>query len=276
MVDMQTPVADEPGPDITVYEGDTSPEGYEVYALTNMDGDWNYIGSGTGTFNFDLATAGISGAQYFVILDDDNGTANVNDAGFDFDAIANIHAPIPDTLAHLSGKVFDSNTGLPLNGVQIILADTTIVTDTAGFYSINPIRGSYSICASIQNYNTECDTLLLAPGEAFTHDFYLDFNVGLPKPNHTASFAARPNPFSNRLNIHFNNKTEGRVKIYLSPLAGGGSITLTDKVFPAGEVQFTTVPAEFSGYKLSPGIYILSIETSTYKQVSKVIKVSEL
>jgi hypothetical protein len=274
MVDMQNPVIDEPGPDITVYEGDTSPEGFEVYALTTMDGDWNLLGPGTGTSGFDLAAAGVQAAQFFVVKDDNNGTANVNDAGFDFDAIANNHAPIPDTLAHLSGKVFDAATGLPLPGVLISFVDTTMLTDSAGFYSLNIIRGLHEICASVDEYNTDCDTLLMVAGGELINDFYLDFNVGLPIPKAEIIFAASPNPFTEKLFIDFVNTIYGRVRIYLTPVTGAKSILLEDKYYPAGEFRFAATPSEIAGYSLSLGIYVLSVETSTSKQICKVIKVS--
>ncbi len=272
IIDMQTPVLDLPGNDITVYEGDNSPEGYAMYALTDMDGYWNYIGSGTGTCSFDLATAGIAGAQFFAVLDDNSGTANVNDAGFDLDAIENLHAPIPDTLAHLSGKVFDSNTGLPLTGALVTLADTTLVTDTAGYYSASPLRGASVICASQTDYNTRCDTVQLLPGMASTHNFYLNFNVGLPLTEASATPLAMPNPFTDHLNIRFVNQLAGRVVIKLTTLSGSHSILLTDAVYPAGANSINAHPAELSGKRLAPGVYILSIETGNSKQVCKIIK----
>lgn len=273
MVDMQNPVLDEAGTDITVYEGDSGAERFDVYALANMDGEWNFIGSGLGTTNFDLSAAGIPEAQYFVIQDDDDGTANVNDAGFDFDAIANRHAPVPDTLAHLSGKVFDFFSGLPMAGATISIADTILVTDTAGFYSIEPLRGSYIACAGVANYNTNCDTLQLAPGINSTHDFYLDFNAAIPKPVPALSLSATPNPFTDKLGIQFKNETAGRVRIMLTPLAGSYGILLADKVFPEGDQNLITLPDNAAGYNLSPGIYLLSIETISYRQVSIVIKI---
>ena len=273
-VDMQNPVQDEPGPDIRVYEGDASPEGYAVYALTTMDGYWNYIGSGVGTSDFDLTTAGIPEAQFIVILDDNDGTANVNDAGFDLDAIGNIHAPIPDTLAHLSGKVFDSNSGLALEGVVITLSDTTLLTDTAGYYSYSPLRGGYSICAALQDYNTECDTVQLAAGAATTHDFYLNYNVGMPKILPAGNFSVMPNPFTDRLNIQFAIEKAGRVKIYLSPVSGSGNIILTDEVYTAGLHAIAVSPVSLAGGILSPGMYILSMESAAMKQKCKLIKIS--
>jgi hypothetical protein len=272
-VDMQTSVLDGQGTDVTVYEGDGTPEGYAVYALESIDGYWNYIGSGIGTSSFDIATAGIPSAQFFVLLDDNNGTANVNDAGFDFDAIENLHPAIPDTLAHLSGKVFDALSGLPLIGAIITFSDTTLVSDTAGYYSVDLVRGTYVTCAAILDHNMRCDTIELAPGLQSTHDFYLDYNVGLAKIAEKEAFTARPNPFSDELEIRFRNENAGRVQVKLTQLTGE-SIVISDESYPVGECTVNFRPAD-KGLNLTSGMYLLSIETASGMQFRKVIKISK-
>jgi len=274
MVDMQTQVTDEPGPDITVFEGDNSPEGYAMYALEDIDGYWNYIGSGVGTTSFDLATAGIPEARFFVVVDDNTGSANINDAGFDFDAIENIHAPIPDTLAHLAGKVFDAVSGLPLTAATLMLADTVLVTDTAGNFEIDLVRGQYITCAGMLNYNTNCDTLQLAAGIKTIHDFYLGYNVALPETSKKTFFSGFPNPFTDELDIRFLNEATGKVKVTLTPLSGGRSIVLANAQFSAGECVVNCRPDDIAGHSLSPGIYVIGIETGFRSQYFKVIKIS--
>jgi hypothetical protein len=274
MVDMQFPVSDQPGPDITVYEGDASPEGYAVYALTSMDGYWNYIGSGIGTSNFDLATGEILGAQFFLLLDDNNGTANVNDAGFDFDAIANIHAPIPDTLAHLSGKVFDKVSNLPLAGAILTFADSTVTTDTAGFYSIDYRRGQNTLCASFGYYLTDCDTLQLAAGVATTYNFYLDYNVGTKKDEPNKPVSVYPNPFNERLGLGFSTHKTENIKIYLSPVSGGKDIFLGENQYTEGHHTLTLYPDQICGFYLSPGVYLLTLESGEKKERILVVKIS--
>ncbi len=275
MVDMQFPVLDEPGPDITVYEGDTSPEGYAVYALTTMDGYWNYIGSGIGTSDFDLATGEVTGAQYFLLLDDNNGTANVNDAGFDLDAIANIHAPKPDTIAHLSGKVFDKVTGLPLAGALIAFADSSMTTDTVGFYTIDYVRGENIMCASFGYYITDCDTLQLAAGVQTMHDFYLDFNVGIKKQPSEKGLTISPNPFIERLDIGFTTKLNGSVKIYLTPVSGFCDILLSENYYTAGKHTLSIYPEQESNTHISPGAYVLTVESIGKREKSLLIKLSD-
>ncbi|MBN2016763.1 MAG: T9SS type A sorting domain-containing protein [Candidatus Cloacimonetes bacterium] len=88
IIDMQYPIVDGPYNDFTVYEGDASPEGYDCYVANSIDGPFCIVGSGIGTTEFDLGDSDISEAQFIKIVDDGDGTATANDAGFDLDAIS--------------------------------------------------------------------------------------------------------------------------------------------------------------------------------------------
>ncbi len=94
-VDMGTPIFDKSGMDFTVYEGDNTAEGYNVYASTSIDGPYHLVGEGTGTTTFNLGTAGLVSARYLEIRDDGMGAGSGNNAGFDLDAIAVINPPVP-------------------------------------------------------------------------------------------------------------------------------------------------------------------------------------
>lgn len=87
IVDLQYPAVDISGNEIKVVEGDASAEGYTCYAGQTMDGPWKLIGTGKGTTDFDLSQSGFQNAQFIKIVDDNDGTANANDAGFELDAI---------------------------------------------------------------------------------------------------------------------------------------------------------------------------------------------
>ncbi|NQV18676.1 MAG: carboxypeptidase regulatory-like domain-containing protein [Armatimonadetes bacterium] len=90
VLDMQFPVIDGPGNDVKIYEGDTSPEGYDCYASETIDGPWQSLGAGNGTTEFDLAIGGLIDAQFIKIVDDGDGSQTAPDAGFDLDAIESI------------------------------------------------------------------------------------------------------------------------------------------------------------------------------------------
>jgi len=109
VLDMQFPVVDGPGPDLIVYEGDTSPEGFTCYAGSTIDGPWISLGTGNGTTEFDIAESGLPEAQFFKILDDGDGSANVADAGFDLDAIEALEPVSGVYLAMYDYTVDDSN-----------------------------------------------------------------------------------------------------------------------------------------------------------------------
>lgn len=87
VLDMQFPVIDGPGPDLMVYEGDSSPEGYTCYAGETIDGPWLSLGNGDGTTEFDMANSGLVEARFIKILDDGDGQSIAANAGFDLDAI---------------------------------------------------------------------------------------------------------------------------------------------------------------------------------------------
>ena len=83
-----------------------------------------------------------------------------------------------------------------------------------------------------------------------------------------------PNPFTDRLNIQFAIEKAGRVKIYLSPVSGSGNITLTNELYTAGSHAISVSPSSLADGILSPGMYILSMESAAMKQKCKLIKIS--
>ncbi len=87
ILDMQYAIADKSGMDFKVIEGDNSAEGFTCYAAQSMDGPWKQVGTGKGTTDFDLSTGGLTTAQFIKLVDDNDGTANASDAGFELDAI---------------------------------------------------------------------------------------------------------------------------------------------------------------------------------------------
>jgi hypothetical protein len=93
VLDMQEPILDGPGSELTVYENDSDPEGYVCYAAATMDGPWIFLGNGTGNTTFNFTQAGLSEARYIKIVDDGNGSASGNNAGFDLDAIEALEQP---------------------------------------------------------------------------------------------------------------------------------------------------------------------------------------
>jgi PKD repeat protein len=110
VVDMQEMIFDGPGPDIMVFEGDATPEGYTLYAGATMDGPWHSMGLGNGTTEFDFVNCSISEARYFKIQDDNNGTANVAGAGFDLDAMQALSS-ITGPYIIMEGYVVDDANG---------------------------------------------------------------------------------------------------------------------------------------------------------------------
>ncbi len=87
VLDMGEPIADFPGNDFRVIEGDASAEGYTVKVSLNWTGPWTTLGPGTGTRDFDLSGSGLNEFRYIRLEDDGDGPAVAADAGFDLDAV---------------------------------------------------------------------------------------------------------------------------------------------------------------------------------------------
>ncbi|MCB2221346.1 MAG: PKD domain-containing protein [Bacteroidetes bacterium] len=126
LLDMQYPITDGPGMDLTVYEGDDSPEGYTCYAGETVDGPWISLGNGNGTTDFDLASANLVEAQFIKIMDDGDGSATAANAGFDLDAIEALESITGVYIALYNYQIDDSqgnNNGMidPGETVDIIV-----------------------------------------------------------------------------------------------------------------------------------------------------------
>jgi PKD repeat protein len=158
VLDMQDVIFDGPGPDIMVFEGDATPEGYTLFAGASMDGPWHSMGTGTGTSEFDFANCNISEARYFKILDDGDGTANQNGAGFDLDAM----------------QALSSVTG------PYIIMEGYVVNDAGGNNNglLEPGETANFI-VTLKNVGTE--SAINLTGTFTTEDQYLTINTTAPQ-----------------------------------------------------------------------------------------------
>ena len=169
--DMLEVVEDGAGPDLTVFEGDDSPESFELFAGETMDGDWVSLGNGTGTSHFDLADGSITSARYFKIVDDGDGSNGLG-AGFDFDAaqalpqtpgpyINLINFTIDDSAGNNDGRVdpgedITINYTLKNSGDQIA-EDVELEIQPNEHMSINPLNYSLSNIGAGEEYNGSFD-----------------------------------------------------------------------------------------------------------------------
>ncbi|HNX44427.1 MAG TPA: M14 family zinc carboxypeptidase [Bacteroidales bacterium] len=271
IVDMQDSIINVEGDDVIVYEGDASPESFTLYAGNTMDGPWISLGSGVGTTSFDLGKYNLSQARYYKIKDNSNGTANVSDAGFEFDAIASLHPAIPDTVAHLNGTLYDGVTGLPIPNGIVSSGDSSCITDENGLYDLTLIRGNNIICADAIGYGLHCDTLALLPATITTHDFYLTSDVGINDNPESNDALLWPNPASDKATITFWLPAPQKVSIKVVNNVGKVCVKLAGQKFPAGENSCTINLAEQKNV-VAPGFYTVIIEGTAYHKCLKMLK----
>lgn len=270
VVDMLDTIYDTSGPDVIVYEGDYSPEGYSIYAGTTPDGPWINLGSGSGTASFNMGTYSVQQARYFKIVDDNNGSANVNDAGFEFDAIASLHPAIPDTVGHLAGVLYDGISGLPIQGGLIASGDSTCITDIDGRYYLTLPYGENIVYAVAENFGPDFDTLTLLPAQLSNHDFHLYPNVGIVHSSSEQEAALWPNPSSGLVHISFKTGLPQHISVKLVDNLGKVITVIADSDFPAGTNTLCLNPDEVNR-KILPGFYTLIIDGSGYHKCLKMI-----
>jgi hypothetical protein len=208
--DMGAPIADGPGNDIKIFEGDTSPEGYTLYAGETMDGPWHSLGTGTGTSEFDIAQGNVIEAQFFKVQDDGDGTANAADAGFDLDAIAALESVsgvyigvmdvvIDDSAANGNGRIdpgetVDLQVTLRNNGDIAANSTTGDLSTTSPYLTLVAANASFGSIAAGQTATatftlTASDTTpagqdvqltldVTANAGAYTNAFSMEFSVG--------------------------------------------------------------------------------------------------
>ncbi|MFC2101870.1 M14 family zinc carboxypeptidase [Bacteroidota bacterium] len=164
VIDMGDTIFDGTGNDIKVIEGDTTAEGYYCHVSETMDGPWINLGSATGTSGFDLSAGPASGIRYIKITDDGDGLININDAGFDLDAIEILTPPlIADFYAGNSEpcvgdgvSFYDASTGNPTSWLWHFPGGTpSSSTDENPTGIVYSAEGDYSVTLSVINPFTQ-------------------------------------------------------------------------------------------------------------------------
>jgi len=207
VLDMQKAILNKPGPDIKVWEGDLSPEGFELYAGETMDGPWTFLGSGEGTSEFELDDAGVAEVRFLKIVDDGDGSAGVDNAGFDLDAISDMVHVWGVNLIMPDYYVDDSNgngNGLidPGETVDIVIT----ITNTGNVDSENTVGTLSTSCQYVTidegtyNYGT------IMQGEDATGTFTVTADPGTPLAElaeFTLDITANNGLYLNSYNLEF-------------------------------------------------------------------------
>jgi len=125
------------GDDFTVFEGDSTSDGYTVSVSDAWDGPWTVIGTGSGTTSFDLDDEDLFSARFIKIKDDGDGSSTEMNPGFDLDAIENLN---PDEV--FVDDDFDSST--PGWGYDHFDNLQDAIDVVAGFGELKIYEGEYS------------------------------------------------------------------------------------------------------------------------------------
>jgi hypothetical protein len=210
VVDMQKFILDRPGPDIKVFEGDFTPEEFDIYVCETMYGPWTFLGTGEGTTEFELSSTGFSEVRFLKIEDDGDGPALAPDAGFDLDAVSDMEHSwgvyivlfdyyIDDSSGNGNGLIDPGETVdliVTIGNTGNVNADNTIGTlsTTSQYITINqPVYSFGTIlqgqnATGIFNFTADPDTPPAEPvlftlditaiGGIYSTSFNMEFFVG--------------------------------------------------------------------------------------------------
>ena len=227
--DMQHDIIDGQGDDITIFEGDDTPEGYSLFAGLSIDGPWVPLGDGQGTTSFDLAAGNVMKARYYKLLDDGDGNAQQADCGFDFDAAKNI-AQQQDIYLFLQQSVVSDAPGNN-NGIPEVGEDVLITIDVIN----NGILQAEGVTATL-----ECaDPDVIIPNPVISLE-----NID-PQGNATGSFAVTLAPgdpgFPTTMALHLKDHDAHYTQTYIIDFIVGAIM----ENFETGD--FSQFPWTFSG-----------------------------
>ena len=198
VIDMQYPIIDGSFNDFTVYEGDSSPEGFDCYAGNSIDGHFYLVGSGSGTTEFDLSGSGLAEAQFIKIVDDGDGTQTAPEAGFDLDAISTEFIQGANLVIdnyYIDDSATGNNDGVLDPGEQ---ADLYIIMRNNGTETASNITSLLSCTDQFINVIGELEPYgNIEPGEMDTSWVTVAASAGTPN-GHTAHFS---------LDLHCNNNS---------------------------------------------------------------------
>lgn len=259
VVDMGTPILDRTGNDLKVFENDPTPEGYKVYGGNTPDGPWFLLGTGSATSSFDLSSTILLRAKYVKITDDGDGTSQSPDAGYDLDAIENLH---PDTLTvgWINGTVFnDQPPFFSIPGAVITVNGSHCVSDENGAYSIASLPGQVEI-TGVAPYYEDTDTVLVSLGDTLTHDMHLKLTESVLEVSSQGSLTISPNPADEYFIIH---GQQGNYSMEVFNSCGLPVDKVILKIGPEGYKYLTK--------SLKSGLYIVRIKNDNHNFKIKVV-----
>jgi hypothetical protein len=281
VLDMQNPIMDEAGYDLIVYEGDSSPEGYNCYAGETIDGPWQLLGAGNGTTQFDLASSGLAEAQYIKIQDDGDGIANAPNAGFDLDAIETLSIIPVELISFTAENIMNEvilkwQTITETNNMGFEIERSKVKSemlnendwDKVGFVEGNGTITEitrYSFTDKIENPGAYLYRLKQIDFDG-TFNYSPEIEVDVNGPTEFSLFQNYPNPFNPSTNIKFALPEKANLIIAVYNSLGEKVANVFNSEIEEGYHQI-----EFDASSLPSGVYFYRFESEQFVSVKKML-----
>jgi hypothetical protein len=291
VLDMQYPMLDDLGSDFIVYEGDITPEGYDCYVGETIDGPWITVGSGIGTTAFDLITTGLTEAQFIKIVDDNDGLPNIDNAGFDLDAVEIFNTTVPVELLSFNAKIqFDDvllvwRTATELNnyGFQIERMKAEEGRSGKGWEKIMFVEGAGN-STKIIDYSfldtnpprQELNYRLKQIDLDGTSQYSKIIKISLKDifPSEFKLSQNYPNPFNPQTEISYSIAEAGYVELIVFDPLGQEVEKLVQEYQNEGNYKVTFNTAAFTrsvSSRINSGVYFYQLKSGNFVDVKKMI-----
>jgi len=177
-------------------------------------------------------------------------------------------------ISHLLGFVSVSSCPVSVEDVLVSAGGWSDHPDETGYYGMRLDPGTYDVTASLQGYPTQVfENVQITAGTETSLDIEMTFTSieeGGGPGWLTRLRAVSPNPFSASTEVRFELSAPGAVRLDVFDISGRLVETLVNDVLPGGE--YTAV---LEGTELSPGIYLLRLETADGRDTGRCMKLTE-
>lgn len=253
VIDLGSSVLNRTGNDIRVMENDATPEGYNAYASINPLGPWSILGTGIGTTSFDLSATLLSKARYIKITDDGDGSSQIPDAGFDLDAVENLH---PDTLTvgWVSGITYnDQEPYFVIPGATITINGNEVVSNENGEFMITCVPGDFELSGTAPYY-FGIDTVTITLGDTLIHSMNLSLTELTQFHKDQSNFSVYPVPANDYLTL------AGPIGNYVLEVLNTQGIKLDDLI-----IVITSTGYKYDTGSLMPGLYFMRVNEGDHE-----------
>ncbi len=183
----------------------------------------------------------------------------------------------------IQGKVINTQNNQPLANANIsitsnypLVLGTELTTNEGGSYLIDVTPRSYTIKASVQQYESLPKQIEVSAGDTLSLDLYMDVSTGVENkpastPKEFSLSQNYPNPFNPITLINYGLPRVSNVELTVYNLSGQKVKTLLSKKQNAGTYQIQWDGTNGEGVQVSSGMYLYHLRAGSFSKIRKMV-----